>query len=302
MVQQASQLDLLPRFRVIHTSASECGQIYLPGGVNLLLAVAVTTLVITFRSSEKLASVYGIAVTLTMSMTFALLLLLLHLRGRLFSVLGLTVAAMLIVMPGLFIANLVTVSSGGWIPLGVAAALVAVMITWRRADRQVTAARRQAEPEIADILDRLDAAPRVPGTSVYLTAHPGSLPASFTTMLDRYRNLSDRVILMSVRIAGMPTGAPRRSMGSLRGLRLSMWSSVTGSRCGFLMRFFQPRTAPAAPSLWRRWRRVPSYSPLKPLCRAADHLCPIGSNGSLSPSNVGSSPGLRMPSCHPARR
>ncbi|MFJ7751501.1 KUP/HAK/KT family potassium transporter [Arthrobacter sp. NPDC097144] len=43
MVQQASQLDLLPRFRVIHTSASERGQIYLPG-VNLLLAVAVTTL------------------------------------------------------------------------------------------------------------------------------------------------------------------------------------------------------------------------------------------------------------------
>lgn len=217
MVQQASQLDLLPRFRVIHTSASGRGQIYLPG-VNLLLAVAVTTLVITFRSSERLASAYGIAVTLTMSMTITLLLLLLHLRGRLLSVPGLTVAAMLILMPGLFIANLVKVSSGGWIPLGVAAALVAVMITWRRADSEVTAARRQAEPEIADIVNRLDAAPRVPGTSVYLTAHAGSVPGSLTTMLDRYRILSECVIVMSVRIAGTPYGRTTEIHGLTDGI------------------------------------------------------------------------------------
>lgn len=205
VVQQAVRLDLLPRFRVIHTSAFERGQIYLPG-VNLLLSVAVIALVVMFKSSAALASAYGIAVTLTISTTITLLLLLLQLRGQLRRVRGLTAAAMLMVMAGFFIANLAKVSTGGWVPLGVGSALILMMITWWRGARRVADARRETEPAVADIAGRLHAAPRVPGTTVYLTAHPGSAPSGLTTILDRYTVLSERVILMSTRTTAKPYG------------------------------------------------------------------------------------------------
>ena len=80
------------------------------------------------------------------------------------------------------------------------------MLTWLSGARRLANARREAEPALAAILDRIRAAPRVPGTTVYLTAHAGSAPSSLTTVLDRYTVLSDRVILMSTRTTTTPFG------------------------------------------------------------------------------------------------
>ncbi len=68
LTRQAIQLGLLPRFEIRHTSESHSGQIYIPR-INMLLLVAVTLLVLMFRSSSALASAYGISVTGTMVVT-----------------------------------------------------------------------------------------------------------------------------------------------------------------------------------------------------------------------------------------
>src|ERR1700760_1622257 len=68
LTRQAIQLGLLPRFEVRHTSEVHSGQIYIPR-INMLLLVAVTLLVLMFRSSSALASAYGISVTGTMVVT-----------------------------------------------------------------------------------------------------------------------------------------------------------------------------------------------------------------------------------------
>jgi len=68
LTQQAMQLGFAPRMRIIHTSASAMGQIYLPG-VNWALMVACLGLVLAFRESSRLAAAYGIAVTATMTIT-----------------------------------------------------------------------------------------------------------------------------------------------------------------------------------------------------------------------------------------
>jgi KUP system potassium uptake protein len=59
--QQAMQLGVLPRFRVLRTSETEKGQIYIPM-INWLLLLAVIVLVVFFRTSSNLAAAYGIAV------------------------------------------------------------------------------------------------------------------------------------------------------------------------------------------------------------------------------------------------
>src|SRR6201995_568495 len=65
LTRQAIQLGLLPRFEVRYTSESHAGQIYLPR-VNTLLLIGVMFLVLMFRTSDNLASAYGIAVSTTM--------------------------------------------------------------------------------------------------------------------------------------------------------------------------------------------------------------------------------------------
>eukprot|EP01030_Chromulinospumella_sphaerica_P014518 gene14517-14313_t len=71
MTKQAIALGLLPRMRIMHTSASEIGQIYIPA-VNWLQLSVVLLAVIGFGSSDKLAGAYGIAVTATMLCTTVL--------------------------------------------------------------------------------------------------------------------------------------------------------------------------------------------------------------------------------------
>ena len=62
---QAIQLNYLPRMRVERTSDQESGQIYIPI-INWLLMIGSITLVLQYKSSEHLASAYGMAVSLTM--------------------------------------------------------------------------------------------------------------------------------------------------------------------------------------------------------------------------------------------
>src|SRR5690606_7791858 len=55
--QQAVQLGLMPRLRILHTSARALGQIYLPA-VNWALMVMVLLLVLFFKESSDLAAAY----------------------------------------------------------------------------------------------------------------------------------------------------------------------------------------------------------------------------------------------------
>ena len=68
LVQQAIQLGAVPRLEVRQTSAESAGQVYL-AHINLLLLIAVLGLVLGFRSSDALASAYGIAVAGNMLVT-----------------------------------------------------------------------------------------------------------------------------------------------------------------------------------------------------------------------------------------
>jgi KUP system potassium uptake protein len=68
MARQAVHLDLLPRLRVLQTSAQEMGQIYVPI-VNWLVFPAVVLFVVGFGSSDALGGAYGAAVVGTMLVT-----------------------------------------------------------------------------------------------------------------------------------------------------------------------------------------------------------------------------------------
>src|SRR5271168_2669371 len=125
MARQCMQLGFLPRLTVTHTSATEEGQIYVPQ-INHALAVGVILLVLAFKTSDSLASAYGIAVTGTFLCTALLAMVVFRRqfhwsRTAVICVFG----ALFLVDTVFFSANTLKIVEGGWVPLAMGLALTA---------------------------------------------------------------------------------------------------------------------------------------------------------------------------------
>ncbi len=130
--QQAMQLSLLPRLDVRQTSSESIGQVYVPQ-INWLLMFAVIGLVLGFRSSDALASAYGIAVSGTMLVTSLLLGVVAHYLWRWnAAAIAAVMGALALVDATFFISNSLKILDGGWFPLLVGATAFTLMSTWRR--------------------------------------------------------------------------------------------------------------------------------------------------------------------------
>jgi KUP system potassium uptake protein len=132
LTAQARDLGLLPRFRVCHTSRAQHGQVYLPV-MNWYLAAACLLLVVSFRSSDNLAAAYGLAVTATMVITsIAFGLVLVRVWHQPTWVGGSVTAVLLCLELPFFLSSLLKFANGGWFPLAIAGAMMALMLTWHK--------------------------------------------------------------------------------------------------------------------------------------------------------------------------
>jgi KUP system potassium uptake protein len=200
LTQQAIQLGLLPRLEIRRTSETEKGQVYLPR-VNWLLLVAVVFLVLVFRSSSALATAYGIAVTATMVVTTVMAFFALwKCWGWSPQASAFVIAPFLIVDVTFFGANLLKIAQGGWLPLLVAAAIMAIMLTWRRGTRVVWQRTHRADVPLPELVAMLEKHPpeRVGGTAVFLTGTPGTTPTALLHNLKHNKVLHEQNVILSV--------------------------------------------------------------------------------------------------------
>ena len=132
LIRQAIQLGYFPRLTVRHTNAEQQGQIYLPL-VNTALAVGAIATVLEFKSSSALAAAYGIAVTGTMIVTTLTLFVVMR-RAWQWPVwrAGLICGFFLVLDVIFFTANLHKFTDGGWLPIAIALAVLATMVTWKK--------------------------------------------------------------------------------------------------------------------------------------------------------------------------
>jgi KUP system potassium uptake protein len=198
--RQAVRLGFLPPLKITHTSDTESGQIYV-GAVNNLLWIAVLALTLSFGSSAKLATAYGLAVTGTLMLTTTLFGILaatdrgwptwkLIAGGVLFGGLELV----------FFGANLTKIAHGGWVPLVIAAVVILVMTTWQRGRAIVTLRRRDLEGGLDEFLEevRRDRPFRVGGTAVFLHPSRRTAPLALRANLDFNCVLHQRVVIVEV--------------------------------------------------------------------------------------------------------
>jgi len=206
LTKQAVQLGFLPRMTIVHTSAREMGQVYIPA-INWLLCFTVIAAVIGFGSSSRLAGAYGVAVTATMLVDT--LLTFFVIRYGWGYPLALCIAAtgfFAVIDLAFFSATLVKIADGGWFPLAIGAAVYVTMATWRRG-REVLFEHLNAESvPLAPFLESLfrDPPQRVPGTAVFLTATPDATPHALLHNLNHNKVLHERVVFLTVQIRDVP--------------------------------------------------------------------------------------------------
>ena len=198
--RQAVRLGVLPRLTVRHTSREEGGQIYVPV-INWSMFAGVLLLVVTFQSSENLATAYGLAVTGTLVLTSALLLLLARTVWR---VATWKLVVFVVLVGGLELvflsANLLKVVSGGWLPLVIGVVVVTMMTTWRVGAEVL----RERERELGGPLGlfatvvRRGRVPRVPGVAIYPHPNATTTPLALRSNVDFNQVVHEHVVLVRI--------------------------------------------------------------------------------------------------------
>jgi KUP system potassium uptake protein len=202
--RQALQLGYLPRLTIVHTSATEHGQIYIPE-VNELMMVGCIAVVLGFGSSTALAAAYGAAVTGTMSITSVLFYAVM--RERLGPKKALRLLILFLSFDLAFLgANALKITHGGWFPLAIGALMYILMTTWRRGRDALGAVMLGRAKPIAQFQDELRTAPpvRVKGASVFMTSSPDVVPAVLLHHLRHNKVLHESVILLVVATRNVP--------------------------------------------------------------------------------------------------
>ncbi|MHB1567132.1 MAG: potassium transporter Kup [Acidiferrobacter sp.] len=204
--RQASLLGYLPRLTITHTSATESGQIYLPG-LNWLLMVAVVAVILWFKSSDALSFAYGTAVTGTMMVTTLLVFFVARhswkwpwWKAGLF-------CGFFVLLDGVFFgANLLKFFEGGWFPLAAGLAVFLVMSTWHRG-REILARTLSREAiSVEDFLRSITPTSplRVSGTAVYLTVREHGIPQALLHNVKHNKVLHERVIILTIKFEDVP--------------------------------------------------------------------------------------------------
>ena len=208
--RQAMRLGLLPPLTVRQTSEREGGQVYLPA-VNTLLFLAVLVVMLTFGSSQKLATAYGISVTGALVIDTVLLLLVARVLWR-WRPWQLAVAAVAFggVEVTFLSANLTKVIEGGWVPLLIAAAVLTVMTTWRRGGQLVTARRRELEGPLSSFVEEMRAhnVRRVPGVGIFPHPNKDTTPLALRANVDHNHVMHRNVLIVSVETGNVPHVPP----------------------------------------------------------------------------------------------
>ena len=211
LTRQAIQLGYCPRMKIVHTSSSTIGQIYIPT-VNTALMVCCLGLVVAFQNASALALTYGVALSGTMTITTILFAIVMRkLWGWSRWKAGSITLLFLVVDLAFVGANLLKVPNGGWFPLLVAGIVYLLMSTWKKGRVRLSAlVQENSLPMDLFLHDIRRHQPyRVPGCAVFMTSETGGAPPVLLHHLKHNKVLHEKVMLLSVRTEEIPQVSTR---------------------------------------------------------------------------------------------
>ncbi len=224
LTRQAMQLGWFPGLNIRQTSDTAYGQIYVPV-VNWLLMITTVAIALAFKTSDRLSGAYGTAVSTTMLMTTVLMFDIMRVRWRW----GLAVAVPVIAFFGtidlaFFVANLLKIGQGGFVPLLIGAALFTIMTTWRRGielvRRGLAPLGERSDEVLAGLRD--GTITRTKGSVVFLSRTDVAVPPLMARHVAAFQSLPERAVVLAVRFEPVPRVASAERL-TVKALGDNIW-------------------------------------------------------------------------------
>jgi KUP system potassium uptake protein len=198
--RQAVRLGLLPRMKIVHTSSTVVGQIYVPA-VNLIVGLGSIFLVINFRTSSALANAYSFAISATMLMTtLAFGYIAVDKLKWNKKVLYFTIPILLIIDVSFFLATVTKILKGAWVPLLIGLLITYVMWVWRKGQKALELAVREQDISWDDV-ERVISTNEVaiiPDTGIYLSASALKVPQALAAQLKNLHSCPKDILIVTV--------------------------------------------------------------------------------------------------------
>ena len=227
LARQAVRLGLIPRLKIIHTSSTVVGQIYVPT-INLIIGLGSVFLVVNFKTSSALAGAYSFAISVTMLMTTIAFG---YIAGKKFKwnkkVLYLVIPLMLIIDLSFFLATVTKIFKGAWVPLLIGFAITYLMWVWRKGQSALEAAvseENMSWDEVENLI-AFGSISIIPATGIYLSTSAMKVPQALAAQLNNLRSCPKDILIVSVIQGDVPvvTAKPMLKEVNPRVRQLYIW-------------------------------------------------------------------------------
>jgi len=200
LARQAVRLGLLPRMKIIHTSDTVAGQIYVPA-VNLIVGLGSIFLVINFRSSSALANAYSFAISATMLMTtLAFGYIAVEKLKWKKKVLYFVIPILLLIDISFFLATVTKIFKGAWVPLLIGVLITYVMWVWRKGQKALALAMKEQDISWEDVEKAIDSkeVAIIPDTGIYLSSSALKVPQALAAQLRNLHSCPSKILIVTV--------------------------------------------------------------------------------------------------------
>ncbi|GAA0184269.1 transporter [Lithospermum erythrorhizon] len=219
LVKQSLALGCFPRVNMIHTSSKHEGQVYSPE-INYILMVLCVVLVIGFRGGVELANAYGAVVIWVMIITTLLTTLVMLVIWKTNIILILAFFIPYITIEGIFMASLLNkVPQGGWVPFGISAVFLTVMLSWTygRSKKAIYEAEQKMTLKELDQLMSSSRTYRAPGMCFFFTDLVNGIPPIIRHYIQHTNSSRDIMVIVTIRTLPIKTVLPdeRFNIGKL---------------------------------------------------------------------------------------
>jgi KUP system potassium uptake protein len=205
IMYQGMMIRIIPKMKIDFTSPELRTQIYIDA-VNWMLLAAVLVVMLEFKSSENLASAYGLAVAGTMTISALMMTMIFALRRDLFKA-GISSVLIIVDMIFLFSAFL-KIPHGAYWSFIIAAVPLLIIVTYILGQDKL---HRMLKPEslgefLALYRKSYTELPKVHGTALFFTADKNHISPYIAQVMFKNEILYEENILVSVRITDHPFG------------------------------------------------------------------------------------------------
>lgn len=206
LAKQAIELGYLPPMRIRYTSERNDQHIYV-GRLNWIMMIACAAIVVSFGSSDRLASAYGIAVAMAMVATTILFVAYVRRSWRWPLPALIALAGGLAVIDVSFaLANLTKLHDGGWLPVAIASIVLIIMVSWRRGLEGLSLQQRRFTEPLDDFVarGRPPACAISPRTAIFLSRGGAVTPVALGRLSELLNVQFSKAVIVSVWIAARP--------------------------------------------------------------------------------------------------